>query len=136
MTAETQTLVRYRLDRAKEALEEAALLLEKGYTNTCVSRLYYACFYAVSALLLARGLASARHSGIRALFHQYIVKPGMVNVPLGQLYDRLFDNRQKGDYADLVRFTIDDVQPWIEEARTFVDAIAVRILQELQQSNP
>jgi len=60
----------------------------------------------------------------------------MVNVPLGQLYDRLFDNRQKGDYADLVRFTIDDVQPWIEEARTFVDAIAVRILQELQQSNP
>ena len=136
MTTETQTLVRYRLDRAKEALEEAALLLEKGYTNTCVSRLYYACFYAVSALLLARGLSSARHSGIRALFHQHIVKPGMVNVPLGQLYDRLFDNRQKGDYADLVRFTIDDVQPWIEEARTFVDAIAVRILQALQQSNP
>ena len=136
MTAETRTLVRYRLDRAREALEEAALLLEKGYTNTCVSRLYYACFYAVSALLLARGLSSARHSGIRALFHQYIVKPGVVNVPLGQLYDRLFDNRQKGDYADLVRFTIDDVQPWVEEARTFVDAVAAHILQELQRSNP
>jgi hypothetical protein len=43
---------------------------------------------------------------------------------------------KKGDYADLVRFTIDDVQPWIEEARTFVDALAMRILQALQQSNP
>jgi uncharacterized protein len=136
VTEETRTLVRYRLDRAKEALEEAVLLLERGYTNTCVNRLYYACFYAVSALLLARGLSSARHSGIRALFHQHIVKPGMVNVPLGQLYDRLFDNRQKGDYADLVRFAIDDVQPWVEEARTFVDVVTARILQELEQSNP
>ena len=135
MTEETRTLVRYRLGRAREALEEAVLLLERGYTNTCVNRLYYACFYAVSALLLARGLSSARHSGIRALFHQHIVKPGMINVPLGQLYDRLFDNRQKGDYADLVRFALDDVQPWIEEARTFVDAVGTRILQELEQSN-
>ena len=109
--------------------------MERGYTNTCVNRLYYACFYAVSALLLARGLSSARHSGIRALFHQHIVKPGMINVPLGQMYDRLFDNRQKGDYADLVRFALNDVQPWIEEARTFVDAVGTRILQELEQSN-
>ena len=135
MTEETRTLVRYRLGRAREALEEAVLLLERGYTNTCVNRLYYACFYAVSALLLARGLSSARHSGIRALFHQHIVKPGMINVPLGQMYDRLFDNRQKGDYADLVRFALNDVQPWIEEARTFVDAVGTRILQELEQSN-
>lgn len=30
MTDETQTLVRYRLDRAREALEEAALLLAKA----------------------------------------------------------------------------------------------------------
>jgi hypothetical protein len=59
----------------------------------------------------------------------------MVHVPLGQLYDRLFDNRQKGDYADLVRFAIDDVQPWVEEARTFVDVVAARILQGLEQSN-
>jgi len=135
VTEETRTLVRYRLGRAREALEEAVLLLERGYTNTCVNRLYYACFYAVSALLLARGLSSARHSGIRALFHQHIVKPGMINVPLGQMYDRLFDNRQKGDYADLVRFALNDVQPWIEEARTFVDAVGTRILQELEQSN-
>ena len=136
MTEETRTLVRYRLDRAKEALEEAVLLLERGYTNTCVNRLYYACFYAVSALLLAQGLSSARHSGIRALFHQHIVKPGKVSVPLGQMYDRLFDNRQKGDYADLVRFVIGDVQPWIEEARIFVDAVAALILQELEKPTP
>ena len=94
MTEETRTLVRYRLDRAKEALEEAVLLLENGHANTFVNRLYYACFYAVSAFLLAKGLSSARHSGIRALLHQHIIKPGLLRIPQGQTYDKFFDNRQ------------------------------------------
>jgi hypothetical protein len=34
VTEETRTLVRYRLSRAKEALEEAVLLLESDHTHT------------------------------------------------------------------------------------------------------
>ena len=41
MTNETRTLAGYRLDRAREALEEAGLLFSKGHTNAYVSRLYY-----------------------------------------------------------------------------------------------
>ena len=74
MKAESRTLIMYRLERARESLEEAELLLEKGYANTFVSRIYYACFYAVSALLLTKGLASANHSGVRSQFHQNYVK--------------------------------------------------------------
>ena len=106
----------YRLERAHESLEEAEILINKGHSNTFVNRLYYACFYAVSALLLTRGLSSAKHSGIRSLFHQNFVKSGMVNTELGQLYDRLSDNRQKGDYADLIRFDPDEVRNWYDEA--------------------
>jgi uncharacterized protein (UPF0332 family) len=123
MKEETRTLVAYRLERAKESLEEAKLLLDRGYGNTFVNRLYYACFYAVSALLLTKGLSSARHSGIRSLFHQNIVKSGLVDLESGQLYDRLFDNRQKSDYADLVRFDTDEVGDWYNEARRFVDSL-------------
>ena len=123
MKEETRTLVAYRLERARESLEEAKILLDRGYGNTFVNRLYYACFYAVSALLLTRGLSSAKHSGIRSLFHQSIVKSGLVDLESGQLYDRLFDNRQKSDYADLVRFDTDEVGDWYNEARRFVDAV-------------
>ena len=130
MTEETWTLVRYRLDRAREALEEAVLLLESGHANTYVNRLYYACFHAVSALLLAKELSSARHSGVRALFHQHIVKPGLISVSLGQMYDKLFDNRQKGDYADLVRFAAQEVRPWLDEARAFIRDVEAVILRE------
>lgn len=124
MTEETQALIRYRLERACETLEEAEILLEKKHVNTYVNRLYYACFYAVSALLLIKSLSSAKHSGVRALFHQNFVKPGIVAVELGELYDKLYRNRQKGDYADFVQFNEDDVRPWREEARRFVEIIA------------
>lgn len=131
MKEETRTLILYRIERARESLEEAKILLEKGYTNTFVNRIYYACFYSVTALLLSRGLSSAKHSGIRSLFHQNFVKPGIVITELGQLYDKLFDNRQKGDYADLIHFEANMVEPWYEEAKKFVDTIEEVVKQEL-----
>jgi len=45
------TLIRYRMDRSREALSAAKLLYEKGHLNDAVNRLYYSCFYAVIALL-------------------------------------------------------------------------------------
>lgn len=133
MTEEKKSLILYRLDRAREALEEASLLLEGGHSNTFVNRLYYACFYAVSALLLTRDLSSAKHSGVRSLFHQNFVKPAILSIELGQIYDKLFRNRQKGDYADLVRFNADEVSCWHDEARRFVDVIEVVIKKEFDE---
>jgi uncharacterized protein (UPF0332 family) len=124
------------LSRAKEALEEAILLLENDHINTFVNRLYYACFYAVSALLLAKGLSATRHSGVRVLFHQNIVKPGLLTISQGPIYDKFFDNRQKGDYADLTRFEAQDVRPWLDEARAFVGDVEGLILEEVDKPNP
>ncbi len=123
MKEEIRTLITYRLERAFESLEEAKILLEQGHVNTFVNRLYYACFYAISALLLSKGLSSSKHSGVRSLFHQNFVKPGIVDAKLGQLYDKLFDNRQKSDYADLIRFDPDVVRPWYDESQKFVKTV-------------
>jgi uncharacterized protein (UPF0332 family) len=131
MKEETRTLITYRLERARESLEEANILLERGHGNAFVNRLYYACFYAVSALLLTKGLSSAKHGGVRSLFHQNFIKPGLVGSELGQIYDRLFDNRQKSDYADLVRFDPNEVGDWHEEARDFVETIRDILRREL-----
>lgn len=135
MKEERKILIAYRLERAKEALEEAKLLLDKGYGNTFVNRLYYACFYAVSALLLAKDLSSAKHSGVRSLFHQNFVKFGLLDVELGHLYDRLFDNRQKGDYQDLVRFDLEQISPWYNEAEQFVERVSQLANAELSEGH-
>jgi len=71
MRPETAELVRYRLARSAESIVEAKLLLANGHVRTAVNRLYYACYYAISALLLTEGYSSPKHSGIRALFDQH-----------------------------------------------------------------
>jgi len=62
-----QELITYRCLRSEETLNEAKLLFDAGYYNAAVNRLYYACFYIVSALLLTEGMSSAKHSGVKAL---------------------------------------------------------------------
>jgi len=123
MKKEIRTLVIYRLNRSDESLEEALILLKRDHVNTFVNRLYYACFYAVTALLLSKGLSSSKHSGVRALFHQNFVKNELITREMGKFYDKLFDTRQKGDYADLVYFDKKEVGSWFDEAKKFIGSI-------------
>ena len=120
---ERAALVAYRLERAREALVEADTLAEMGHWNTCVNRLYYACFYAPSATLLTRGLASPKHTGVRSLFNRELVRPGHVAAHHGALFNTLLESRQDGDYEDLVRFAEQEVRPWLSQARDFVTAL-------------
>jgi len=130
VTPEKQTLVAYRLERARQTLEEAMLMFEAGHANACVNRLYYACFYAVSALLLTRNMSTSKHSHVRALLHQDYVKPGYISEQMGKHYDLPFNSRQKGDYEDLVVFHAEDVRPWFEPTKAFVEYIADLIARE------
>ena len=123
MKKEIRAIVIYRLNRSDESLEEALILLKRDHVNTFVNRLYYACFYAVTALLLSKGLSSSKHSGVRALFHQNFVKNELITREMGKFYDKLFDTRQKGDYADLVYFDKKEVGSWFDEAKNFIGTI-------------
>jgi len=95
-----------------------------------VNRLYSACFYAVSALLLTEGHSSPKPSGVRARFGQHWIAPGRLAKDMGRFYRRLFDARQKGDYADLVTFDRAEVSIWVAEAGKFVEQVA-RLLESL-----
>jgi uncharacterized protein len=55
VTEWSKDLVLYRMTRADESLEDARILAKAERWNACVNRLYYACFYGVSALLVING---------------------------------------------------------------------------------
>jgi len=120
---EERAVIEHRLARAHEAIEEAQGMFKEGHLNTYVSRLYYACFYAVSALLSAHGWSTSKHSQLRALLHRELVKTGILSLEMGRHFDRLFRNRQKADYGDFVEFKADEVAGWLDETRTFVSAV-------------
>jgi len=120
-------LALYRLQKARETLKDARILAGASRWNPCVNRLYYACFYAVSALLIQEGLSSSKHSGVRSLFSQHFVKTNKVSKETAHIFNDLFERRQEGDYMDFVSFKESQVQPWISEAEAFVENIAVLI---------
>jgi uncharacterized protein (UPF0332 family) len=117
---ESNDVVEFRRRRAEETLEEAQILADAGHWNACVNRLYYACFYAVSALLAGQGRSTSKHSGARALFHQHFVRTGQFPREIGSLYDQLYEMRHEGDYADFVDLPEAEVRPLFEPVRVFL----------------
>ena len=127
-------LIEYRLSRADDALKEASLLFDSNHINTYVNRLYYAAFYAVSALLLCRNISTSKHSHLRSAFHKDFVKPGTVPVEHGKHFDILFNSRQEGDYGDFVVFNAKDVAHWLTKTSDLVSFIR-KIIPELSDNS-
>jgi len=111
------------LEKAGEALASAELELNAGHTNFAVNRLYYACFYAVTALLLRDGKQFARHSAVKSEFGRTYIKPGRLDVKWNKFYQKLFDDRQEGDYIPTATFEASDVSTSLQQAREFIDLI-------------
>ncbi len=124
MTKSNQDLVSYRLQRARETLADAHILADASRWNPCVNRLYYACFYAVSALLAQEGLSSSKHTGLRSLFNRHFVKTNRVSKEKARIFNDLFERRQEGDYVDFVSFEESQVLPWLPGVEAFVESIA------------
>lgn len=127
MTQWSKNLVLYRITRADEALDDARILANAGRWNACVNRLYYACFYAVSALLVRDGLSSSKHAGVRSLFNKQYVKPGKIPKDLARIYNDLFERRQESDYIDFVSFQESQIFPLISKAEELVGYIATLV---------
>lgn len=86
-------LIHYRFQRAVEMLEEADYIAKGNYFNAAVNRLYYSCYYAASALMIANKLNTATHKGMKTLLGNNFVKPGKLDARYGKIYQQLFENR-------------------------------------------
>lgn len=120
---ERNALIHYRLRRAEETYQEAILMQRESHWNACANRLYYACFYAVNALLVKTGYASSKHTGVRSLLNQHFVRTGTISKELGALYNELFEARQEGDYVDFVQYDETLIQPWVPRVKIFIETI-------------
>jgi uncharacterized protein (UPF0332 family) len=113
-------VIRYWWDKSRSSLESARRELEAGAYSFAINRLYYAVFYGVSAALLERRMSFRKHSGVRAAFHREFIKPGLLDVKWGKLYDQLFEDRQEGDYIALISFDREYVESQLIRCTRFL----------------
>ena len=92
--------IKYRIAKAYETIEEVQTHIENRFWNTAINRMYYACFYAIGALLAQHKIEVNSHTGVRQKFGEHFVKNGKFDKGLAKHFTELFDKRYKGDYND------------------------------------
>jgi uncharacterized protein (UPF0332 family) len=118
-----RNLVSYRLSKAKDTLDEVELLINNQLWNTAINRLYYACYYAVKALLIDKGIKAETHNGVRQMLGLQFIKTGIIDKELGKFYSDIFDMRQSGDYEDFIDFNEEDVIDLRIPAKNLIEKI-------------
>lgn len=116
-------IVRYRLENALNTLEEVKSHRENGFYNTAVNRLYYACYYAASAALIAYRIEAKSHEGVRQQLGLHFVLTGKISQEQGRFYSRLYSKRTTGDYDDFINHTAQTVDELYPQAQLFVKNI-------------
>jgi uncharacterized protein (UPF0332 family) len=124
-TQETQRerVIRYWLEMAHESLIAARREADANALSFAMNRLYYAAFYAASAVLFERGVSFEKHTAVRASLHRDLIKPGLLDKEWGRLYDQLFEDRQQGDYLPFTTFDDSFVEEQIAATANFITAM-------------
>ena len=120
-------IVKYRLERANDTLLDVRIAIKNSRWNNAANRLYYACYYAVIALLLNDGYTARTHSGVKALLGLHYAKEEIINNALMKAYRKMFNLRQSGDYDDMAVLTKDEVLDLLEPAEQFIKTIETLI---------
>ena len=113
-------LAKYRIEKARENLEESEDALDQDHFGMSVNRSYYAMFTSARAMLALKELDSSKHSGVIALFSQHIIKPALFPKELGKFLRKAKRIREDADYGDFVEITKEDAQMQLEHAKEFV----------------
>lgn len=133
MKGSKSDLIQYRLKRAKDTLSEVNDLLRLGFYQTSVNRLYYACYYAVSALLVLNDIQTRTHSGVRQMFGKFFIQAGLISKELGKYYSTLFEKRITGDYDDFIDIDRETAEMLVDPATQLINAIEKIILSQPQK---
>ncbi len=135
MKKELVDLIKYRLKKSKETLQDVKIMFQKASLTSTVNRIYYAIFYAVNSLLLSKNFSSSKHSGVRALLNKEFINKGLIDKKWGKFYSTVFEERQEGDYKDFVKFDRDIVGSWLKSAKGFIKEIEMTTINIIEKSD-
>ena len=116
-------LVSLQTEKAKRFLTQADEMANLKHWDLAANRYYYACFHAVQALFIAKGVNAHTHAGINTQFSLHFVKTGVVDISFGSFLARMFQLRQKADYNCAYEVSESEVQEIVELTHNFVKTI-------------
>lgn len=111
------------LKKSEGSLQSAKTDIENQIYDRAVSSLYYSAFQAVTAYMLHKEIRSKSHTQVRSFVNNELIRPGLIPIELGKMYNKLMDMRSDADYSDTVTFTKHQVEGLFEKVREFNHSI-------------
>lgn len=118
---EIEVLAKYRLDQAKENLEEAEALFNINKFKGASNRAYYSIFHAIKAILALEETDFKKHSSVIAYFNKEYISKTIFPKELGKRVSEARFFREKSDYVDFYIVTKEECQTQIETAKLMIE---------------
>ena len=123
MAFDKLALIEYKINKAKETVKAAKLLIDHNLLSHAENRIYYSIFYIVSALALKYDFSTSKHKILLGWFNKRFVFTGKVSVEIKNIYKDAFENRQESDYEDYKVFEFEEVKTHFERMLKFINEI-------------
>lgn len=116
-------IIKYRCEKSKELLKEVEFLLQGGFANAAISRMYYAAYHSISALLYSHGIETKTHKGLRQQFGNYFVKTDLIPLAQAAVFNEIYDKRQQSDYDDFMEFSIERAKEIFPDIKILIEKV-------------
>ena len=130
----TPDVLRSMLKKARDKLATAHKDIKYEFYADAASRSYYGAFHAVTAVLAERGLSYTSHGQTLGAFNREFVKTGIFPSDTFRKLQRLFEDRQVGDYDWSTSIDKETAAKDIDEAEWLVDACLEYLEKKIGQS--
>lgn len=117
------TLSKYRIEQAKENLEEAEALFNINKYKGASNRAYYSIFHAIKAILALEPIDFKKHSSVIAYFNKEYVSKNIFSRELGKRVSEARFFREKSDYVDFYIVTKEECEAQIETAKMMIEKV-------------
>lgn len=128
--SQRRMIIQHKLEKAMNTIHDVRFLIDNGKFIFAMNRLYYAIFYAISALALQHGFSTTKHKQLLGWFNKNFVKEGKIDRKFGEVMYIAFDKRSKGDYDDFAQFTKEETEELFEDVNAFIHALEHLITPE------
>lgn len=123
-------LSNYRLEQAKENLEEAEALFDINKYKGASNRAYYAIFHAMKAVLALKQVDFKKHSSVIAYFNKEYFAKNIFPRELGKGVSEARFFREKSDYIDFYIVTREECNNQIQTAKKMIECVEGYINQK------
>lgn len=110
------------LAKANDKMRGARRAWDNGFYDDAASRAYYAAFLAVTAVLAQHGFTFSSHGKVLGAFNKELIKPGLFPSDTARKLERLFKDRQIGDYEADHSIQKEEAELDLADAKLILDA--------------